>query len=747
LFSRVPHGPRFAFVLSLLACCPLVAQVANSPAAPIKTEAEEVVQLEPFTTVSDPIGYQVSTSTTGTRLNTALKDVPQSLSIITKDFLEDTYSTSLEDAVTFVPNVQPRQNLVDGLLIRGIQTTRKYYNNYLIPGFVAGIANVSRIEVMKGPASAIYGRGELGGVINYVPLRPSSRAAGNARVTAGAYDRIETKVDLTGPVPVVKGLNYRVTGNYLEAGDVIKFAETRQYSVNPSLTYRLGRNTELSYDGVFFHGRTPAHEGTPFLTSKFAGAPASMPEVFAPRSLNTSGAAGNGWDQRDEDVRLHFFTVTHSFRDLLYFRQGVVRYDRLQEQRKMQIANLMTRTAAGDVILSRSANHTIQEEEGLVAQGDIALKLKLFQSQRWLASAHETLIGYEYLEADVENQRWPATIGPLSVFTPNYDQVVTERATRDQHGASSRETYGYFAHHVSKFLRDRLQLSVSWRWDDEKTQAHNQLTNGRSQTAPKSTEAPRYGVAIRPIPAVTIYGLHSEQSDPEVTTRTWSGIAGTHPNFEDRFQSQVVGEIDEIGFKTELFQSRLSLTFAWFEMIRDGLIRPQNLTPEEYAMLGIPRGAAGFARNVLVMGEKSRGWEFEWFGQVTSRLSLFGGYGRLETDAETNGVRGPTRGVPSYKLTTFAKYDFRGTRQNGFDARLGVALLGPQYANTSTNLGGKHEASTRIDAGATYRHNNFDFSMQVKNVTDEIQVISAVAPGSNRLASPREFLFSVATRW
>jgi iron complex outermembrane receptor protein len=609
------------------------------------------------------------------------------------------------------------------------------------------MANVSRIEVMKGPASAIYGRGELGGVINYVPLRPMARAAGSARVTAGAYHRIETKVDMTGPVPGVKGLNYRVTGNYLDADDVIKFAETRQYSVNPSLAYRLGRNTELSYDGVFFHGHTPSHEGTPFLTSKFAGAPANMPEVFAPRSLNTSGAAGNGWDDRDEDVDLHFFSATHSFRDLLYFRQGVALYDRRQEQRKMQIANLMTRTAAGDIILSRSANHTIQREDGLVAQGDIALKLKLFESNRWLASAHETLVGYEYLEADVSNQRWPATIGPLNVYAPDYNQVVTERATRDQHGENTRETYGYFAHHVSKFLRDRLQLSVSWRWDDEKTEARNLLTNGRSETAPKSTDAPRWGVAVRPIPSVTVYGLHSEQSDPQVTTRTWSGLAGTHPRFEDRFTSQVIGDIDEVGLKTELFDSRLTLTFAYFTMIRDGLIRPQNLTPEEYEMLGLPRGAAGYAHNVLVMGEKSRGYEFEWFGQVTPRLSIFGGYGRLETDAEASGRRGPTRGVPAYKLTTFAKYDFRGQRRNGFEARLGVAVLGPQYANTSTDLGGKHETSTRIDAGTTYRHNNFDFSVQLKNITDEIQVISAVAPGSNRLASPRELLFTVATRW
>lgn len=744
-FPRRRSTLSLAGLLALVSASafPVRAQTAPAP----RPAGDAPVELAPFSVVADPTGYQVSTSTTGTRLNTALKDVPQSLTILTKDFLEDTGATTLEDAVTFVANVQPRQNLADGLLIRGLQTTRKYYNNYLVPGFVAGLANVSRIEILKGPASAIYGRGELGGVVNYVSLQPTAQPRRTLRLSAGSYDRYEAKVDATGPVPGVRGLSYRLSGNYLEAGEVIDFARTQQHGIFPSLKYQLGRATEIAYDGVFFRGLSPGNEGTPFLSSRTAGGPAGMPEVFAPRSLNTSGSAnGNSWDRREFDVRMHFVTVTHAFGRGLFLRQGFADYDREQQIAKVAVSNIMRRVpATGEIFLARAPNRTRERETGRIAQGDVALKLHLPRPSL-LASHHETLAGYEYQKSDRDNQRWPGTLGDLSVYAPNYSLAVTERA-QDTDTTNQRTAYGYFAHHVSKFARDRIQLSASVRWDDENTEARNLRTNGRSQTDPKSTRAPRYGAAVRVLDPLTVYALRSEQSDPVMSTRVWTGLPGTHPRFDERFSSQVIGRIDEAGFKGEFFDRKLSVTFSYFKMFRDGLTRPSVLTPQEYALLGIPFGAAGYGRNLLVKGEESRGWELEWFGQVTQRLAIFGGYGDLRTEAETNGVRGPTRGVPEFKLTTFAKYDFRSAQRTGWEARLGVAAIGPQYANQNTDLGARHGTSVRYDLGATYDWKKYSLSLQVKNLTDTTQVISAVAVGSNRLAAPREFLVSGVMRF
>jgi iron complex outermembrane receptor protein len=324
--------------------------------------------------------------------------------------------------------------------------------------------------------------------------------------------------------------------------------------------------------------------------------------------------------------------------------------------------------------------------------------------------------------------------------------VVTERA-QDTDSTNQRKAYGYFFQHVVRLAKDRLQLSVSWRWDDEKTENRNLRSNTGSKTDPKSTDAPRFGVSIRPIEALTVYALRSEQADPQTSTRVWTGLAGNHPRYNDQFPSQVVGRIDEAGLKAELFDRKLSATLSWFTMYRDGLIRPSALTVAEYQSLGLPVGAAGYNRNLLVMGEETQGWELEWFGQVTPRLAIFGGYGRLQTEAETNGVRGPTRGVPEFKLTSFAKYDFRGTNRQGWEGRLGVAMVGPQFANQNTELGARYGTSVRIDAGATYDWKKYSVAIQIKNLTNATQVISAVAPGSNRLAAPREAGVTLSARW
>ena len=171
------------------------------------------------------------------------------------------------------------------------------------------------------------------------------------------------------------------------------------------------------------------------------------------------------------------------------------------------------------------------------------------------------------------------------------------------------------------------------------------------------------------------------------------------------------------------------------------------LTPAEYAFLGVPLGTAGYNRNLLVLGEESKGFEFEWFGQLTPRLAIFGGYGNLKTEAETLSVRGPTRGIPEFKLTSFLKYDLRERGRGGWDLRLGAAVLGPQYANQNTELGARHKTSVRLDTGATYDFaKKYSASFQIKNLTDATQVISAVAPGSNRLAAPRELWMTFSVR-
>jgi hypothetical protein len=129
------------------------------------------------------------------------------------------------------------------------------------------------------------------------------------------------------------------------------------------------------------------------------------------------------------------------------------------------------------------------------------------------------------------------------------------------------------------------------------------------------------------------------------------------------------------------------------------------------------------------------------------RLSIYGGYGQMEAEGESRGVRSPTRGNPDYKLTTFLKYDLRNRNLRGFQIKGGVSVLGPQYSNQFTDIATKHAATQRYDVGGTYSWDRYTVDVLVKNVFDELQVVNAIAPGSNLLAPPRELWVSVSARW
>ena len=742
---------RSAFYVIMFAFSGIVSLSAQSTTVSSSSTSvprSEVVELAPFAVTADAPGYQMLRTTTGTRLNTELRNVPQSLAIIPRDLLDDTMADSLTEALTYVVNVQPRHNVADGVKIRGIRTFRKYYNNYLIPNFVSGMANIARVEILKGPASAIYGRGELGGLVNSITLQPSEEKSQTLRVNVASNNHYEAKIDSTGPVPMGKGLTYRVTGNYLSKDNYQKFAKSEQYGVFPSVKWEITPQTNLTYNGTFFHNLTPANEGTPFLTSFHDGSPPNMPEVFAPRDLNTSGSSnGNRWDRRIEDVQMHFVTLTHEIGSFLYLRQGALIYDRSSDVWKMNISNLHRRNATtGTITLPRQANRTESTSKGTFLQGDVIARYSLFDNY-FLASKHDTLAGYEYTDTRTTNFRTPGTIGDLDVYNPDYSMVVAPRPF-NLNNRGEGNSYGYFFHHVSRFMNERLQASYSMRWDDAESSSINLISNASSRSTPKATNAPRYGLSYRVTDWLSVYALRSEQEDPVTTVLVWGGLPGGHPRADERFNNQVTGTINEAGLKAELFDKKLSVTFSVFEMFRDGFIRGSNLTAAEYAELGIPLGQAGVGRNVVVTGEQTTGFELEWVGQLLPRLSVYGGFATMDAEGFSRGVRAPTRGNPEYTFTSFFKYDLRPRGSlDGFDLKAGFSALGPMYTNQFSDISGQHAATQRYDAGFGYRRGRYTIDVLVKNIFDEEQVVNAIAPGSNLLAPPRELWVGLTARF
>lgn len=278
--SFAPHALfAFLFSLALNAICPS-AVLGQAAAVPVKSETgkgslDETIVLSPFAVSTDKdTGYRATNSISGTRLDTAIKDTPMPIEVITRQFLEDTGSTDLRSALKFSSGVilQSQNDLSNRgagayqgpggvnnpegatanpnavqIKLRGFVT-----DNALRDGFIrqnsTDSVNVERVEVVRGPAALLYGTGNFGGVVNYLTKRPSNNQSSSVDATVGMFGLFRGQFDTTGPVDSGKTLAYRVTGVAQRSQDSTDYFKENHYFVSPSLSWKATPKTEVYLD-------------------------------------------------------------------------------------------------------------------------------------------------------------------------------------------------------------------------------------------------------------------------------------------------------------------------------------------------------------------------------------------------------------------------------------------------------------------------------------------------------------------
>ena len=250
------------------------AQTTTTAATPARPE--EPVVLSPFTVTTDKdTGYRATNSISGTRLNTAIKDLPMPIEVITEQFIRDTGSTDLRESVRYSSGIllqtqndysapagsfsttPGKINNPEGLTaspdqthmkIRGFQTASVLRDGFRRQNATDSI-NVSRIEVARGPASLLYGVGNFGGVVNYLTKVPDTRPGGEVTFSVGGDDFKRGTLDTTGPVTGTTA--YRLTAAVQDTGSPTDFNTERHYFVSPVITWRPFRGTEVLFDAEY----------------------------------------------------------------------------------------------------------------------------------------------------------------------------------------------------------------------------------------------------------------------------------------------------------------------------------------------------------------------------------------------------------------------------------------------------------------------------------------------------------------
>jgi len=756
--QKLSRYRQLVVATSLIATSAAFSQQA-SPGAP-DSKKDEVVKLEPFqVTSSSDVGYGAQTASSSSRLNLRYIDVPQTVGVLTQELMNDAFVFDSQEFTKLVPGVQARANSHQPgtFYIRGLQITNTYVDGYIAPRAVnRDRALYDRVEYVKGPASAAMGRGEAGGLVNYISKVPLTRTRDSGEVTFGTDSFYRVEADHSQLITQDGRFAFRVPLYFQDSDNPRggKLMHDRRYGIGPSFRWKISDKTDVNVITSYGYAQSPGPVGEAYWQNN---------EQFRLQvSLNQINPAVNwnpgrgdayipkervfGWEGRGRESKTTTFTtlLTHKFSDSLSFRQGASYTHIDEEYRRFSLSPtaLPNPGVPGDYQVGISYMHEFRLLNSTRVQGDLLYEKDIAHTK------HQFLVGYDAFWGDADTlsgQRGGLT---QSLYHPDYtiptgfnpDTYVTSYTT-DQF--NKNDGFGYFGQYSGSFFNDKINVLYGWRKDKTGSDTRNRFNNTESHPADLTTDVPRYSITYKPLDWLSMYYLHTEQADPSSTAAVYTnilpsaGAVGWSPNdprLQERITSAVTAQLDELGVKASLLENRITATFALFELKRDGFIL--NTFASEPSPNGV--GSVSFNRNYIANGENVRGFEFEVFGQLARRLTLNASVSSMDgTKLSSTGAIIPIEAlIDSASLNL--KYDFRNAQRNGFEITGGTKLMFKGWTMAPGGYETFHADQYYVDLGANYywRNGRYRATVRCNNITNEFIFIS----GNSQLPLRRAYV-------
>lgn len=718
------------------------------------------VLLAPFEVQTAPsTGYGAQYSSSSSRLNLRYIDVPQTVSVVTSEFLRDAFIYDSRDFVKYVPNIHPRSNThqPETFYIRGLQVSDSYVDGYIAPFAInRDAALYDRVEYVKGPASAAMGRGEAGGLVNFVSKLPLRAARNQVDLTMGTDAFYRAEIDHGNRLRADGSMSYRVPV-YFEDSDNARGGElmhTRKHGIGPAFLWDISRQTKLLLNGALTSYEGPGPVGEAYWQNN---------DVFRMQvSLNQVNPATNwnplrgdrlvptervyGWagKGRVSDALELSGLLTHRFNDAFSVRQAFRFTDLDEDFSRFALSPTALRDATdpGEFLVGISLLRQVRHGQSRRAQGDALYEFKA------AGMAHQISAGYDVASSRSSNRSGQRGGLTQKLYKPSYvlptgfnaATYVTDFTT-DQ--SSSGEGLGYYAQYSGSFFSNRLNVMYGWRRDRSEGSTYNRRNNTLTAPGKRVTDVPRYSVAYKPADWLSFYFVHSEQADPSDTRNRYANFRPSFgatapppsdPRYNELITSAVNAELDEIGVKATLLDNRLTASFAVFELTRNGFVLNEMLTEPGANSIG----SVSFGRNFIVNGEGTRGYELEVFGQPTRRLTLMAGIASINGEKPfADGRIVPIEAMIDSGMLN-AKYDFRDAERNGFEVSAGGKLMLKGWVLAPGTYETFSGDQYTLDAGASYSWGKGRYSVRARanNLTDQFVFVS----GNSQLPLRRVFL-------
>jgi iron complex outermembrane recepter protein len=642
------------------------------------------------------------------------KDIPQTIDTIDVQKYKVYGSNDLSVMLQGTPGVSTNYDMRgDGITIRGFGADAGdiYRDGIRESGQVRrSTANIERIEILKGPASVLYGRSAGGGVVNMVSKFANFDSKSSVGAYAGSYDNYGTTADINQVIN--DNLAVRLTGEYGESDSFRSGIENKIEMFSPSFTYKnddgtLTWTTQYTYDKL---GRVPDRGPT-------------RDNLPAGTSIKT-GFAQDG-DYVDDILQVVRTDVNYqyapdwNFHWTASYRQAEQNFDHFYfgtycDLDGNDLKGKECNTKKGYI----NQNYYWQQTSNKTTTNTFDIKGKFKTGQL----EHQIMMGtdwtYEQREPRLANktQNGSAIYGYVNPFTGERESSRGNGPLKiSQHNYNEGTAYGVFIQDLIG-LNDQLKLMMGVRYDYFDFSTTNKLTNAH-RNVKDSTVSPNVGLVWQPLPEHSFYTSYSKSFAPfggqmgvnQVTGSTDVTKMDKEPQYNEQY---------EVGIKSEWLDNRLNTQFSVFDIRKNNIRYKPNpdSEPEVWATAG---------------QHQSRGLEFSFIGRVLDNVFVRGGYGY--TDAKVKEDKQKPEQEGNYLANTskntgnlFVRY--LPTEQ--WYTEVGVTYVGSYYPNLNNAV--KMESFNRVDAAIGYSADPWNVTLAVNNLTNKEYWRSDSMPGTPR---------------
>ncbi|PIG95279.1 TonB-dependent siderophore receptor [Gloeocapsopsis sp. IPPAS B-1203] len=664
---------------------PPTAQINAVAQGLVLSVAPQVAQSEDETieivVTGEQDGYPVPETTTGTRTDTPTRDIPFSIQTVPQQVLREQQVQRVSEALRNVAGVQSEQSprsAFEAPRIRGFGGFDSFniITNGLQDGNAGsqiGIGNIERVEVLKGPAAALFSQGGPGGTVNIVTKQPLSTPFYNVEASVGSFDTYSGLIDLSGPLDQANNVLYRFNAYGYRTDTFVDFFEIERYGFAPTISLRLDDDTDLTLEAEYNYFEQPNDRGLPARGTVLPNPNGELPisRFLGEPSIDyVSGRAtrlGFNLEHRlNED-----WQIRNNFRVSLYQQpQNSVFPDTLLED---------NRTLTRGLIVAEQ-----QDTNTYVLNADITGNFNTG------AISHQLLVGFDLYTLNSTSRYVQRSLSPIDIFNPVYSpSTVGDVIAEFSPSSTNTDQYGIYIQDQITLL-DNLKLLLGGRfdWVEQRTKEEGELTGSQSDDA----FSPRVGIVYQPIQPISLYASYS-RSFKQVTG---SGLDNTL--FEPERGTQY-----EVGTKVEL-SDRIAATLAYFNITRANVLTEDPEDPNFSIQTG---------------EQQSRGIELDVTGEISPGWSIIAGYAYTNaeiTEDNTYEVGNQINNVPNHAFNIWTTYEIQQGSLQGLGFGLGLFYVGDREGDLDNSF--SLPSYFRTDAALFYNRGQFRVALNVRNLFD-----------------------------